>query len=804
MFRNYFKTAFRNIWRHKVLSAINIGGLSIGLACVMLILLFVNDEYSFDRNHVNGNRMVRLVHTFTDTAGKEFRQGNSAIPAGPAFAASIPEIESFCRVKGWHMTVKKGTEGLEEQVLMADNSFFNIFSCNVLKGNRAKLLQGQNAIVLTAPAAEKYFGKEDPIGKVVEIDLDEGFKPFIVTGIVEAAPQNSSIQFDMMIPFENELSADPAERTTQLNNWGTLNLNTFFLLHKEADRTKAEAKLTSVYLQHNGSEWEKTKQHMGSNISLRFFLQPFYTMHLDDQFFASNGLQHWSDATYSYILSGLAILLLVIACINFINITLARSIRRNKEIGIRKVSGGSRTQVMMQFLSESFIVTALSFLPAFILVQLFLPTFSALAYKHFDISYLFQPRILLLFASLWALVSLLAGAWPAFVASGFKPVATLYGRFRLSNKNLLGKSLVVVQFVIALGLIISMIVFNRQFTYMTRNTGLGFNTDNIIRLQFPWGKKNEAKVFRNELANNPAIVMVGAKSGDQNKTKFSVNNKETDWTYYENIDDQYLQILGIPLVKGRYLSYNNTIDTISTCLINQAFADELLDKGKDPLGQVVSRPGNKINYTVAGVVKNYHLASFKEKIQPVVYLLDKRGSTFNTFIKYAPGQAKTATAAIEKTFRSILPYATFDYQFLEDWNKRRYEAEEHWKQIITYAALIAVLVSCLGLFALTTLAVEQRVKEIGIRKVLGASVVNITGMLSKDFLKLVLIAFVIAAPVAGWFMYNWLQDFAYRIPLSAWIFIGTGLVTGLIALVTISFHTIRAAIANPVKSLRSE
>lgn len=804
MFKNYFKTAFRNIWQHKLLSAINIGGLSIGLACVMLILLFVNDEYSFDRNHSKGDRIVRLVQTFTDTAGKEFRQGNSPIPAGPGFTAAIPEIESFCRLKGWEMTIKKGTEGLEERVLMVDSAFFNVFSFDIVKGNPTKMLQGRNSVVLTQEVAQKYFGKEDPVGKIVEIEVDEAFEPFIVTGIVAAPPQNSSVQFGMLIPFEREFATDPAERTGQMTDWSSLHLNTFFLLRKDASRTKAEAKLMQVYLQHNGSEWEKRKQHMGSNISLQFFLQPFYSMHLDDQFFASNGLQNWSDASYSYILSGLAILLLIIACINFINIALARSIRRNKEIGIRKVSGSSRSQIMIQFLSESFIVTALAFLPAIALVQLFLPTFSALAYKHFEISYLFQPRILGLFAALWVLVSLLAGAWPAFVASGFKPVATLYGRFKLSNKNVLGKSLVVVQFVIALGLIISMIVFNRQFAFMTQTADLGFSTRDMIRLQFPWGKKTELKVLKNELAKDPSIVMVGAKSGDQNKSKFSVNNKETDWTYYENIDDQYLQTLSIPLVKGRYLSYNNTIDTVSTCLVNQAFVDELLDKSKDPLGQVVSRPGNKINYTVAGVVKNYHLASFKEKIQPVIYMLDKRGSTFNTFIKYAPGQAAVATATLQKTFKSLLPYATFDYQFMEDWNRRRYEAEEQWKKIVTYAAIIAILVSCLGLFALTTLSVEQRIKEIGIRKVLGASVLHITSMLSKDFLKLVLIAFVIAAPIAGWFMYSWLQDFAYRISLSAWIFIGTALAAVIIALVTISIHTIRAALSNPVKSLRSE
>ncbi|WP_315815896.1 ABC transporter permease [Paraflavitalea speifideaquila] len=380
----------------------------------------------------------------------------------------------------------------------------------------------------------------------------------------------------------------------------------------------------------------------------------------------------------------------------------------------------------------------------------------------------------------------------------------MYGRFRLSNKNVLGKSLVVVQFVIALGLIISMIVFNRQFSYMTQNDELGFSTANIIRLEAPWGKDSEMKIFRNELTQNPAIELVGAKGGDRNKSKFAVNNKETEWTYFENIDDQYLQTLSIGLVKGRYLSYNNTIDTISTCLVNEAFVEQLLDKSKDPLGQVVSRPGGKSNYTVAGVVRNYHLANFKEKIEPVVFMLDKRGSTFNTFIKYTPGQATKATAAIEKAFKTVLPYATINYQFMEDWNRQQYEAEAQWKKIITYAAFIAIIVSCLGLFALTTLSVEQRIKEIGIRKVLGASVLHITTMLSRDFLKLVLIAFLIAAPIAGWLMYNWLQDFAYRISMSVWMFIGTAMAVVLIALATISIHTIRAAITNPVKSLRNE
>ncbi|WP_276485899.1 ABC transporter permease [Paraflavitalea pollutisoli] len=803
MFRNYFKTAIRNIWRYKYLSAINIGGLSLGLACVMLIMLFVNDEFSFDRNHVKGDRIVRLVQTFTDTSGQESRTGISSTAAGPAYMSSIPELAQYCRVKGWRRTVKKGAEGIEEQVMMTDPSFFELFTVDLQSGNRATMLQHRHSIVITEEMALKYFGQQDAMGKILELDMDGTFEPFEVTGIVRNAPLNSSIQYSMIIPFENDLSIDPAERAQQLGNWGMKHLNTFFLLHRAEDRAKAESKLLAAYQQHNKAAYEEAMKRAGATARLELFLQPLREIHLDNRFFASNGLRFWSDSKYSYILSGLAILLLVIACINFINISLARSIRRNKEIGIRKVSGGSRTQVMIQFLAESFIVTGLAFLPAILLVYLFLPTFSTLASKHFDITYLFQPSILALFTGLWVLVSLLSGGWPAFVASGFTPSTTLYGRFKLVNKNRLGKSLVVMQFAIALGLIISMVFFNKQFTYMTRNNQLGYRTENVIRLSTPWGKPEEGRLLRQTLAQNPAIVQVGSKGGDFNKSKYYIGTKPTDWIYTENIDDQYLQTLDIGLAKGRYLSYNNTIDTISTCLVNEAFANELLDRSKDPIGQIVKLGNQRDELQIVGVVKNYHIASFKEKISPAIYTLTKSNGG-NVFIQYASGKAQQATAALEKAYATLLPYFTLDYTFMEDWNRNRYGQEEQWKKIVTYAASIAILISCLGLFALATLSVEQRVKEIGIRKVLGASAIQVAGMLSVDFLKLVLIAFLIAAPIAGWLMYDWLQDFAYRIPFSGWIIAGTGLAVLAIALLVVSLRTIGAALANPVKNLRSE
>lgn len=801
MLRNYIKSALRGFERNKLLSFVNITGLSIALACMMLILLFVNDEFSFDKFQAKSDRIVRLVSISTDSSGVEYRRGNTGAAQGPAFAADIPEIKSFCRIKGWDMPTKKGVNALQAKVLYADTSFFKVFSFEVVKGSKTNLLGGRNSVVLTASQAVKSFGETDPVGKTIEIQVDDAFEAFLVTGVVKDAPANSSIKFDMLIPFERSLPADAIGKTNILNDWNSTYLNTFFLLHDNAIASKAEAKLWASFLKYNGKNWEEFKAHYGKNVKQTYFLQPFLAMHLTDRFNVSNGLSNASDVSASYILMGLGVLILLVACINFINIMLARSAMRSKEIGVRKVSGGSQAQLMAQFLSESAIIAALAFLPAMLMVQLFLPEFSHLANKHFDITYLLQPKVLLLFIGLWAVVSLLAGAYPAFVASGFNPVQTLYGKFKLSGNNTLGKALVVLQFVIAVTLIICTVVFQRQFKYMTKSDQ-GYKTDNIIRVDLPYGKASEVKLIKNQLAMQPSIQAVGAKGGDFNKTIFTINKKETDWTYYEYVDDNYLQILQIPLVTGRYLSYKITADTVSNCLVNEAFVKANLDSRKSPIGQVIIK--NDLPMQVVGVVKNYHSNSFKEAIEPIYLALDKRAGAPNIFVKYSPGQSKQAIDAIQKASKAVLPFDVISYSFLDDWNRQLYASEEQWKEIITYAATIAILISCLGLFALTTLAMQQRVKEIGIRKVLGASISNITGLLSASFLKLVLIAFLIAAPLAWYFTNKWLQGFAYRITLSWWIFVLSAASILLLAFITVSYHTIKAALANPVKSLRSE
>jgi len=802
MFTNYFKVAIRNLSRNKLLTFVNITGLSIGLACVILILLFVKDEWSFDRFHKNGDQIYRLVQTTTDTSGQERRNGTSGLPQGPVFAAAIPELANFCRINGWRMATKKGKEGIESQVLFADPSVFDIFSIDILKGKAAEMLQGRNALVLSADAAKKYFGNENPVGKTVEIEVDQVFEAFMVTGVVKTPPLNSSIQFDMLIPFKRQQPVDATELNSRMNDWNSLYLNTFFLLRKGADAKIVERKIWTTYLSHNEENWEKFKQRNG-NTKLQFALQPFLSMHLDKQFFASNGLSNWSDSTYSYILSGLAALILLIACINFVNIALARSMQRSKEIGIRKVSGSSRVQVVKQFLSESLLVTTIAFIASLLLVQLALPFFNSIAGKQFHFAYLLQTGNIILFVGLILVVSLLAGFYPAFIASGFQPVQTLYGRFKLSGNNMLGKSLVVLQFAIAVALIIGTVIFNQQFSFIS-TAPLGYDAQNIIHLQFPWDKPAELRQFKNELAKEPFVLSVGTKSGNWNKTVFEINGKQTDWTYYETIDDQYLQTMQIPLAGGRYLSYANVADTVSNCMVNEAFVEIFLDKTINPIGQMIGGPGGRNYYHVIGVVKNYHSASFKEKIEPIFFSLDKSGDLLNTYVKYVPGKGKAVAAAIIQRYKAILPYSTLEYNYMEDWLMQRYQQDAQWKKIVSFSALVAVLIAALGLFALTTLSVQQRVKEIGIRKVLGASVTNIAGMLSKDFLKLILIAAVLAFPVAWWAMNKWLQNYSYRVEMGPWVFVFAIVLVLTIALFTVSLQAIKAAVANPVKSLRTE
>ncbi|MGB4772629.1 MAG: ABC transporter permease [Chitinophagaceae bacterium] len=801
------KIAWRKLWRTPLLSAINIGGLSIALACVLLIALFVRDEWSFDRFHAKGDRIVRLVQVQADTSGDERRIGNTGYPQGPAYAAGVPEIESYTRFKGWSMLTKLGGEGVEAEVRLVDPAFFDMFNIEVLKGNKVEFLRDRNFVVLSESTAKKYFKTVDCLGKSVELEMDEDFEPFTVSGVVKDMPLNTSIQFDMLVSFERELPLDPKARNEAMTDWGSYFLNTFFLLKPGADPKAVEKKLPAVFNANSPFTIQRFMKEDGL-VLFEHRLQPFLKMHLDDQFYATNGLKNWSDAGYSYLLGGVALLILVIACINFVNIALALALRRSKESGIRKVAGGSRWTLFVQYMTEAFVPAILALLPAIIFIQLLLPSFNEITGRQFSLQYLFRPAVLSLVLGVVFLVAFLAGTYPALVASGFSPARTLYMRLKLNGKNWVGRSLVVFQFALAIILIIGTIVINLQFNYMTGDTQ-GYAKENIIRFDLPYNKKVEFSRLKQALLTSPTVQMVAGKGGDWNKTMFFINGKKTDWTYYEETDADYLKMMGVPVVKGRYLSYTNVDDTISGCLVNETFVKTYLDKTKDPIGQVVesnlsSGDGKRRVHEVRGVVKDYHLSNFKEKIEPAFFMLDKRNHVFNTLVKYHPGQGGKALSVITSSFRANFPYSIMNYQFMQDWNEAQYGEEKRWKVIANYSSVIAILLSCLGLFALSTLAVQQRVKEIGVRKVLGAGMVSIASLLSKDFLKLVFLSLLIAIPIAWYLANQWIRNYAYRIDMSVWIFLGASALVILLAILTVFYQSWNAARANPVKSLRSE
>ena len=538
---------------------------------------------------------------------------------------------------------------------------------------------------------------------------------------------------------------------------------------------------------------------------LAYHLQPFTAMHLDNRYNRENGLERGSSSVYSYILSGIAGLILLLAGINFVNLTLARSLRRTKEIGIRKVTGSTRRQLIGQFVGETFLFTLLAFIPALVLVYALLPQFSTLANKALQISFLLTPQTMGLFAGLIVVVTLLAGFYPALVLSGFNPTQILYGRVRLAERNRVGKSLLVLQFVIAIVLVIGTVVLHGQFNYI-QTASMGYERADRVRVYIPWGREKQGELVKQALRQQPGIDAVARKSGGHQAGTYYVRNKPVK-SANEWIDDQYLNFVNIPILTGRGLNSANAADSLSNILVNETFVKRFLSADKSAVGQVIQRQENdntRRNLTVVGVVRDYQYRSLRDKPEPVLFQLGRPEQMNQLYAKLTPGQSQAGLQAIETTFKRLIPYQPFSYHFMEDDRLSDYADDARWKQLITNAAMLALLIAGLGLFGLVTLTTEQRTKEIGIRKVLGASVLEISRTLSASFLKLILLAFLIAAPIGWYAARQWLDTFVYRMDLSIWLFGLVGLSVSGIALLTVSFQSVKAALMNPVKSLRSE
>ncbi|SHN33650.1 ABC transporter permease [Chitinophaga sp. CF418] len=798
MIKNYIRLAWRNFRKYPLFSFINVAGLAIGLTCVLLVVLFVKNELSFDTFHEKAPQLYSITTTITDKDGKANTGNGSGQVQGPAFKEAIPEIVDYVRfwnVGGFNIIGEE--RAFQVEGLFADSSFFKLLSFPLLHGNAASALTDPHSIVLSEQTAMKYFGRTDVVGRTLKIE-EQGFQTLTVTAVAKEIPSNSSIRFDVVLPFRF------LETFFKDGSWLNQYVSTFVLLHPQADAKKVAQKFDGVFQAKAGKELLEARQREDISTKLSFGLTPFTGLYLNTGAVQGDaGIFNGSLYTALYLLSGIAAFILLMACINFINLTIAHSLQRAKEIGIRKVNGSNRWQIICQFLIEAALLCIAAFLLAIVFSRILLPVVNSFTGRHIELYLIKDVTIWGVGLGILVMSIIMIGLYPAFVLSGFNAAEVLYGKRKTrTGRGWLGKSLVVFQFTLAISFVTGSLIYYLQMSFIGSKE-LGYSPSGIIDVKLPAQRNPEqlAQLFRAELAAVPAVVQVAGFNswGDNNVVKV---NDRTIYSHKVRGDAFYLPGLEIPLVQGRNFSSAFGADSLQSVIVNETFVKQA--GWKDPVGQQVRLIGEwkgDMNMTVVGVMKDYHYNSLKEKIGPEVLVMKDYEQLI---VKTRQGKASEALAAIERIYKKYLPDSPFQFSFIDDDIARQYRDEKHWQQIIAYVTILSVFICCLGLFGLSYLAARQRTREIGIRKVLGAGVAGLTGLLSGDFLQLVVIAFLIASPLSFFVMDHWLENFAYRIHISWWIFLVSGAVAIFIAMATVSFQTIRAAMGNPVDALRSE
>ncbi len=804
MFKNYLKTAWRNIRKNKLFSFINILGLSIGIATCFIIMLYVQDELSYDKFNKNANNIARVVFHAKLNGGK-IDESVTMPPVAQTMKKDFPEVQDATRILsfGTPKITYNNTVFKNDQFAMADQNLFSIFTLPMLEGDAKTALAEPNAVVITQQTAKKYFGNADAIGKTISVSLDSN-RLYRVTGIIKNIPSNSHFHFDLFASMNGWADAKSA-------TWLSGGYHTYLLLKPGTDLNKMEARFPAMVAKYMGPQIQQQmglslKQFTSKGNSLGFALQPLTDIHLNSN--TTTEFEPGGNAAYVYIFGGVAIFMLIVACINFINLSTAGASKRAKEVGVRKVAGSGKLQLIGQFLSESILIAFFALFIAFALVELALPAFNNISGKHLG----FDIKPILAFIGLGLLVGVVAGIYPAFYLSSFKPIAVLKGKLTANHKSFgLRSGLVVFQFFISVALIIGTIVVYRQMKYI-QNKDLGFNKNQILIIPNSYALGNNEQVFKQQMLQDSRIVNATASyykpagpSNYNNALAYPQGNDHlvVDGVEY-HVDENYIPTLGMKMVNGRNFSKDFATDSLAI-ILNETAAHALGWNDITAIGKTVIRQnsdrGNNIPFHVIGVVKNFNFKSLHEAISPLYMTLQPEGGLI---FKIKTTDVAGLLATMKKNWDSYKTEDPFTYDFMDDLFNKTYSAEQKTGNILNIFSVLIILVACLGLFGLVTYTAEQRTKEIGIRKVLGASVSQVTQMLSKEFLKLVFIASLIAFPVAWWAMNKWLQSFAYRINISWWIFIVAGLSALLIALITVSFQAIKAAVANPVKSLRTE
>lgn len=797
MLKNYILTALRNLWRNKFFSFINIFGLSLGISCCMLIFLYAKDEISFDHFHQHKENIYRVVAEMRSPDGQITKESSTGMSQGPGFKANVPGIETSVRVEATSFHVKQGSEVTEQEALFVDDGFFSMFSFPLLRGNRHTALKEPHALVLSEDLAIRYFGTTDVVGKTLQLHAGKDFEPFMVSAVMANAPANSSLRPEMLVP----MSFQEASQAGRQGGWTSFYLNTFVILKKDVNPAALDAAINKVYLREAAEEIKVLEENYGVKDKVTYHLQPFLDIHLNTDYPAENGVVGGSNPIYSYILISITGVILLIACINFVNLTVARSLKRAKEIGIRKTIGGQRRSLMVQFLGESLLLTFFAFLMAIALASVLLPLFNTLAEKNLSFSYLLDARLILAYLALFLLTAFLAGLYPALVLSSFKPVEVLSGKFRFTGRNYLSKGLIVFQFALTTFLIVATVIIYSQFNYLL-GFDLGYDHQGVMRVNTARMDASRLGVVRDELLKSPAISDLTAERGGQWRTIARINNGQEQEFDIRHISSDYFSFFKIPVLKGRNFSAAYPSDSGSAVLVNESFVKAA--GWKEPLGQTVDFFYDHKKYTVIGVIRDYHYSSLMQNVSPQLFSMNPEFRYRQVHIRIREGQRAQAIDHVRAVFRKLDPDQPFQYDFADDLIAGNYTSEAKWKDILSFSAILTVFISCIGLFGLASLSAEKRSREIGIRKVFGASVQSIVWKIATDFLVMVLIAAALALPLA-WMAGNaWLGNYPYRVALHPFMFLLAVCAVLLLAGLTVGFQALRAARSNPVRQLRAD
>ncbi|MGM9507081.1 ABC transporter permease [Larkinella sp. GY13] len=806
MLLNYTKIALRNLWKHKTFALVNVIGMSVAFASCLLLFLAAWSHLTFDNFHTNGKQLFMVY----EQSGPTNKSATMPAPLAPSLRKELlPEIAHITRVVDGGGAVRYGDQEFDKSVRFVDPDFFEMFSFPMRKGNSLTVLNSLSNIVISEKTAQSIFGTADPIGKTLSLRLNETWKPFVVSGVVADAPTNSSLKFDLLARFE----AYP-EYQQNKDQWDNRFHSVFVQVDPKISEATFEQRLRPFVTKYLANSILNLKRdggqpdENGDLTSLR--LLPMTDMHFDTEVGGGNGSP--VKRSYPILLLVVAGFIVLIACINFINLSTARSMTRSREVGMRKVLGALKQQLVFQFWGEAFILCLISLVLGGLLVTVLVAELNSILRTKASLSYLADPTVIISMLTAFLVITFVAGGYPALFVARLNTTQILKGKVSLGKTGAVRNTLLIVQFAIATFLMACTLIAWQQVNFL-RTMPLGFNENQVISI--PVGSsvngRQALNLFRDKLAQQPRVLSVtGAyKNFGRGLDGSSVTSivgfdhkNRTIRSHWQPVDYDYLKTLDIKLQAGRDFSRQYATDTTTSVIINETMAKELGEK--NPVGTLLNVSDGEPPLVVIGVVKDYHHESLKKTVQPNTLLMSHDWPIGYVLVKIAPDNVPATMAVLKKAWEEVAPKSEFEGSFLDENTDRQYQSEEQMAKLFITAAGVAIVLSCMGLFAIAIMIMAQRIKEIGVRKVLGASVSSIVILLSKDFLKLVLIGIVIASPLAWWLMSQWLKEYAFKIELAWWMFAVAGLLAILIAFVTVSFQSIKAALTNPVSSLRSE